>query len=79
MTSVNVTTIKNNVTVDEGDTTVVSVITPGPQGANFSVTGISLDDSEKVNNSIVYFSQSDGKFKADASRTVENLVDGGNF
>tara|TARA_R100001510_G_C7615104_1_gene177521 strand:+ start:870 stop:1109 length:240 start_codon:yes stop_codon:yes gene_type:complete len=79
MTSVNVTTIKNNVTVDEGDTTVVSVITPGPQGGNFSVTGISLDDSEKVNNSIVYFSQSDGKFKADASRTVENLVDGGNF
>lgn len=33
MTSVNVTTTKNTVTVTEGDTSVVTVTTAGPQGA----------------------------------------------
>lgn len=32
MTSVNVTTVSNTVTVTEGDTTVVTVTTAGPQG-----------------------------------------------
>jgi len=32
MTSVNVTTISNKVTVTKGDTTVVTVTTAGPQG-----------------------------------------------
>ena len=38
-----------------------------------------MNDSAKVNNSVVYFHQSSGTFKADATRTVENLVDGGNY
>ena len=79
MTSVNITTTKNTVTVNEGDTTVVNVATQGPQGATFSSSGVTLNDSSKIDNSIVYYSQSDGTFKADATRTVENLVDGGNF
>nr|BAR30988.1 hypothetical protein [uncultured Mediterranean phage uvMED] len=79
MTSVNITTIKNSVTVNEGDSTVVTVATQGPQGPAFAATGTSLDDSAKVNNSVVYFSSASGTFKADATRTVENLVDGGNF
>ncbi len=79
MTSVNITTTKNQVTVNEGDSTVVTIATQGTQGANFAVSGTTLDDSAKVNNSVLYFDQSAGKFKADATRTVENLVDGGNF
>tara|TARA_A100000172_G_scaffold17379_1_gene9583 strand:+ start:3661 stop:3900 length:240 start_codon:yes stop_codon:yes gene_type:complete len=79
MTSVNITTTKNTVTVNEGDTTVVNIATQGPQGPAFAATGTSLNDSNKIDNSIVYFSSSDGTFKADATRTVENLVDGGSF
>ena len=45
----------------------------------FSTTGSILNDNNKVNNSVVYFDQSSGTFKADQTRTVENLVDGGNF
>ncbi len=79
MTSVNITTTKNTVTVNEGDTTVVDIATQGPQGPAFAATGTILNDSNKIDNSIVYFSSSDGTFKADATRTVENLVDGGSF
>ncbi len=85
--SVNVTEVKTTVSVNEqtntvtvnGGSSVVEVATQGPQGPTFSSTNTTLNDSNKVNNSIVYFSQSDGTFKADATRTVENLVDGGSF
>ena len=79
MTSVNISTTKNTVTVNEGDATVVTVATVGPQGPSFSTTGATMNDYAKVNNSVVYFHQSSGTFKADATRTVENLVDGGNY
>ena len=79
MTSVNITTTKNTVTVNEGDSTVVTVATQGPQGPSFSTSGTQLNDSNKVNNSVVFFHQASGTFKADATRTVENLVDGGNY
>ena len=78
MTSVNITTERNTVTVN-GDTNVVTVATQGPQGPQFSITGTNLNDSNKVNNSVVYFDSTSGTFKADQTRTVENLVDGGNF
>tara|TARA_R100000231_G_scaffold599_2_gene1094 strand:+ start:268 stop:504 length:237 start_codon:yes stop_codon:yes gene_type:complete len=78
MTSVNITTTKNTVTVN-GDTNVVTVTTQGPQGPAFAATGTSLDDSNKVNDSIVYFDSSSGTFKADATTTKLTLVDGGNF
>ena len=78
MTSVNITTERNTVTVN-GDTNVVTVATQGPQGPQFSSTATSLNDSNKVNNSVVYFDSTSGTFKADQTRTVENLVDGGNF
>ena len=79
MTSVNITTTKNTVTVNEGDSTVVTVATQGPHGPSFSTSGTQLNDSAKVNNSVVFFHQASGTFKADATRTVENLVDGGNY
>ena len=61
------------------DVTTVEITTVGPQGPQFSLTNTSLNDSNKVNNSVVYFDSGSGTFKADSTRTVENLVDGGNF
>ena len=79
MTSVNVTTSKNTVTVNEGDATIITVATAGPQGAQFSSTNTGLIDSGKVNNSVIYYDSTSATFNADATRTVENLVDGGSF
>jgi len=76
MTSVNITTTKNTVTVNEGNTTVVTVATQGPQGPGFDLT---LDHSGKVNNSIMYYDSSSGKVKLDSTTTKLTLVDGGNF
>ena len=78
MSTVSITTEKNTVTVN-GDTNVVTVATQGPQGPSFATSSTPLNDSNKVNNSVVYFDSTSGTFKADQTRTVENLVDGGNF
>tara|TARA_R100001460_G_scaffold58760_1_gene98578 strand:+ start:2255 stop:2491 length:237 start_codon:yes stop_codon:yes gene_type:complete len=78
MTSVNITTEKNTVTVN-GETNVVTIATRGPRGPSFATSSTDLNDNNKVNNSIVYFDSSAGTFKADQTRTIENLVDGGNF
>ena len=75
MTSVNVTTTKNTVTVNEGDATVVTVTTQGPQGP----VGFELEDTDKVDGSVIYYDSSSAKFKADATTTKLTLVDGGNF
>ncbi len=74
MTSVNITTTKNTVTVN-GETSVVTVATTGPAGPK----GIDLDETAKVDGSVVYYDQSSAKFKADATTTKLTLVDGGNF
>ena len=73
MTSVNISTTKNTVTVN-GETSVVTVATQGPQGASTAI-----DTSSAVDNSIVYYHQSSGKFKADDTTTKLTLVNGGNF
>ena len=75
MTSVNVTELKNTVTVNEGDTTVVTVGVAGPQGP----VGFELEDTNKVDGSVIYYDQSSAKFKADNTTTKLTLVDGGNF
>ena len=75
MTSVNVTTTKNTVTDNEGDTTIVTVATQGPQGP----VGFELEDTDKVDGSVIYYDSSSAKFKADATTTKLTLVDGGNF
>tara|TARA_Y100000114_G_scaffold109918_1_gene103493 strand:- start:68 stop:307 length:240 start_codon:yes stop_codon:yes gene_type:complete len=79
MTTVNISTTKNTVTVNEGDATVVTVATQGPQGPTFSSSGTTLNDSSKVDGSVVFFDSSSGTFKADATTTKLTLVDGGNF
>ena len=75
--SVNETT--NTVTVNEGDSTVLTIATEGTQGPAFAATGTVLDDSGKINDSLVYFDSSSGTFKADSTTTKLTLVDGGNF
>ena len=70
----------NSVTVSQvSDVTTVELTTVGPQGPSFSNTHTTLNDSNKVNGSVVFFDSASGTFKADSTRTVENLVDGGNF
>ena len=75
MTSVNISTTKNNVTVNEGDSTIVTVTTVGPQGPK----GLDLDESAKVNGSVIYYDSTSATFKADATTTKLTLVDGGNY
>ena len=70
----------NSVTVSQvSDVTTVEVTTQGPQGPAFAATGTTLDDSAKVDDSIVYFDSSSGTFKADSTTTKLTLVNGGNF
>ena len=76
MTTVNVSTTKNTVTVNEGDATVVTVTTAGPQGPGFDLV---LDHSAKVDNSVMYYQQSSGKVILDKNVTTLKIVAGGNF
>ena len=77
MTSVNITTTKNTVTVNEGDTTVVTVATQGPQGP--AISGVNFDVSGKVDDAVLYYHAASDTIKADNTTTKLSLVDGGNF
>ena len=79
MTSVNITTTKNTVTIDEDNSSVITVSTQGPQGPSWSTTATSLSDSGRVNKSVVYYDSAAGEYKADSTWTTSTLVDGGNF
>jgi hypothetical protein len=79
MTSVNVSSVTNTVVVtDNGDSTVVEVITAGPQGPQ-GPPGFVVDTAAKVDKSVVYYDGASSSFKADAIWTTTNLTDGGNF
>ena len=82
--TVNETT--NEVTVTQGSTSIVNVVTEGPQGQagpqgiqGPPVSGFDFDGSDKVDKSIVYYDSSAGKYKADSTWTTNTLTDGGNF
>ena len=77
MTSVNITTTKNTVTVNEGNTTVVTVATQGPQGP--AISGVNFDISGKVDDAVLYYHAASDTIKADNTTTKLTLVDGGNF
>jgi len=76
MTTVNITTNKNTVTIDEDNSSVIQVATQGPQGA-------SAEDSINVDNvvdkSIVYYDGSSSSLKANNTWTTDTLTNGGNF
>ena len=86
MTTVNVTTTNNTVTVTENGsstvvqnpvTTTVTATTVGPQGPSGS--NFTLNQTAKVDKSVVYYDSSSGEYKADSTWTVETIVLGGNF
>ena len=82
MTTVNITTNKNTVTVDENNSSVIEVSTQGPQGATGPTGpsgGIEVSDSAKVDKSVIYYDSSSGQYKADATWTTSTLVFGGSF
>ena len=76
MTSVNITTNKNTVTIDENNSSVITVATQGPQGAT---GGFTLSDDNRVNKSIIYYDSTAGTYKADSTWTTNTITDGGNF
>jgi len=59
---------------------VLEVIAAGPQGIQGTAgEGITVEDSGKVDESLVYYSATTGEFKADDTWTTATLVLGGNF
>jgi hypothetical protein len=67
----------NNITVQFLKFTVTSLTAeqgpPGPAG------GFVVDDSAKIDKSIVYYDAGSGTFKADPTWTTTTIVDGANF
>jgi hypothetical protein len=53
----------------------------GPQGAigPTGQAGLIVNESAKVNGSVVYYDANSSQFKADANWTTNTLTDGGNF
>ena len=74
MTSVNITTNKNTVTIDENNSSVITVATQGPQGASTAI-----DTDSAVDKSIVYYDGSSSSLKANNTWTTDTLTNGGNF
>lgn len=79
MTTVNITTNKNTVTVDESNSSVIEVSTKGPQGPSFASSTATMVDTNRVNKSIIYYDSASGSYKADSTWTTSTLTDGGNF
>jgi hypothetical protein len=61
--------------------TIVSVDRVGPQGPQGlpGPAGLIVDQSAKVDQSIVYYDAGSGTFKADPTWTTTTIVDGANF
>jgi len=76
MTSVNITTNKNTVTVNEDNSSIITVATQGPQGAS-ATDQINVDNA--VDKSIVYYDGSSSSLKANNTWTTDTLTNGGNF
>ena len=90
MTTVNVTTTNNTVTVTENGsstvvqnpvTTTITATTAGPQGPQGPVgpSGLQVDQTAKVDKSVVYYDLASGEFKADDTWTISTIVKGGDF
>ena len=89
MTTVNVTTTTNTVTVTENATstvvetpvtTTVTATTAGPQGEQGPAgLGLTLNETAKVDRSVVYYHAASGEFRADDTWTINTIVLGGNF
>ena len=77
MTSVNVTTQKNTVSVStSGQPTVVTATTAGPQGPPGD---FDLNQAAKVDQSVIYYDSASGEYRADDTWTIKTIVKGGDF
>ena len=89
MTTVNVTTTNNTVTVTENATstvvetpvtTTVTATTAGPQGPEGPAgSGFTLNQAAKVDKSVIYYDSASGEYRADDTWTINTIVLGGNF
>ena len=89
MTTVNVTTTENTVSVTENGTstvvktpvtTVVTATTTGPQGPEGPAgSNFSLNQTAKVDKSVVYYDSASGEYRADDTWTINTIVLGGTF
>ena len=62
--------------------TTVEITTAGPQGATGpagATGGLQVDETNKVDGSVVYYDASSATFKADSTTTKLTLVFGGSF
>ena len=73
----------NQVVVSQvSDVTTVEITTAGPQGIQGPAGpsgGLTVDETNKIDGSVVYYDASSATFKADATTTKLTLVFGGNF
>ena len=73
----------NKVEVSQvNEVTTVEIITAGPQGAKGDAGpsgGLQVDETNKVDGSVVYYDASSATFKADSTTTKLTLVFGGSF
>ena len=89
MTTVNVTTTESTVSVTENGTstvvktpvtTVVTATTTGPQGPEGPAgSNFSLNQTAKVDKSVVYYDSASGEYRADDTWTISTIVKGGDF
>ena len=77
--SVDITESINQVNVSAENSQTIEVVTAGSQGATFSSSTKTLDDSARVNGSVIYYDSTAAEYKADNLQTILTLVDGGNF
>ncbi len=71
----------NKVEVSQvNEVTIVEISTVGPQGPSGSGSGgLQVDETNKVDGSVVYYDASSATFKADSTTTKLTLVFGGSF
>jgi|TARA_Y100000052_G_C2908587_1_gene61089 hypothetical protein len=73
----------NQIVVSQVDSvTTVEITTAGPQGATGAAGpsgGLQVDETNKVDGSVVYYDASSATFKADSTTTKLTLVFGGSF
>ena len=87
MTTVNVTTTNNTVTVTEDGsstvvqnpvTTTVTATTAGPQGPEGPAgSSFTLNQAAKVDQSVIYYDSASGEYRADDTWTIKTIVKGG--
>lgn len=94
MANVSVTQSNVNLTIEEPDGSIInvspsqvstlSVVAEGPQGPMGPIGpmpegALIVDQTAKVNGSVVYYDSTTSQFKADNLWTTSSLTDGGNF